>query len=1618
MLLSTRVPPCGVDEPAEALLRRRTLARDVSLTPNDWNVQPSKIPMRNKILIHAAAVSLALLAGTATQAQTYSNAVMALNPVGYWPLSETTQPPFGYYVATNLGSAGAVAPGYYETWYQPNGTAFYETNNILHVPGPIAGPPADQALLCGHIAGQGQFVVVPRTTNGVFNPATTIQAPFTIELWAMTTNLTAGLRPMVTQGRNSVMGDASIGYNNAFAGFGLGQYQGFFYFQLYCTNRTANGGPELDMKNIAANTWYHIAVTFDGTTETMYSNGVYVTSAAAEINAAGLAYVPDLVNPLIIGSGNAVPTGSGGTEWSGSLSEVAIYPTALDQTHIANHYAAATTSDNYAAAVQADSPSYFFRMNEPALTSYPSPSSYPTATNYGSLGTVGSGLYQPGTAPGVHGPTYSGFGAPASSRAVAINGFFGAVDIGNGSLDANLNPTNHQPVSVAAWFRANPADSRFQEIASHGDAGWRLAFNGNNGSSSTAPWDTHWNPGNGPELGGANLADVLTNGFVVNDGNWHMAVGVSDGTTNGLYVDGALFKTGTAVGSITGSTLDALIGGSPVHTVPSYNGGAANIRYFDGQIAHVAFWTNSLTAAQVSQLYGAAGVPPSITSQPASTVNANSGQLVSIPLTAKGSAPLIYQWYRSGGSAVAGQTTTALTFNPVTLANAGSYYAIVTNTAGRATSSVVALSVTGPPVVNQQSPTDVRVFVGTVPSLRVSAAGPQPISYQWTRDGSPVSGANASSYVPSTAATGAHTYSCLITNIYSANVPSTFSPITVSVLSRPTAPYPVAVLDDHAVDYFRLNEPDNGTGNNDLPAYDYAGGLNASYTNTVNAQPGYDSLFSPQTDPTETSANFGLFAFQDSYAGNVSSFLNFGTSNGSSAAFSLEAWVNGPYGQISGAGIVSLGYGGGGEQFDLDTGSGTANNFRFFVRNAAGGTALANGTNAPSDGLWHHVVGVCDEPNGQVYLYVDGQLTASGIIATNSGLLNSTDSMSIGSRQSGYGTGYNSQFVGNIDDVAIYNYALTPAQVLNHYTSAGVPPRITMQPSDVTTNEGTTATMTAAAVGTAPLSYQWYDNNNNPISTATTATLVLTNIQASQGGDYHVTLANAYTPAPVSSGSALLTVNSGPVMLATDLQPPFYIGYANRPFTYTVGVQGTAPFTYTWTRNGTVIAGATNSTYRFTTLVGTNLYAVHIANAQNPTGIDSGTVTNVGVAAPTLSPLAYHYKVQITFAGYNRGETLANFPALVRFGTNISGFDYSQMASPTGGDLRFTDDTGLNEIPYEIDEWNPSGISSVWVQVPKLAGPTNSIFAYWGNPGATAPVDWSTNGTVWVPLGGVAPYEVVYHLKEGALPFEDSTQQHPALAGVSPGTAAGMVGTGAAFTGGQLLDAGFVDVGDVFTASGWVNIPTGTSDQQTIWANQHGGYGLAGFAMFLNTYQHADQLIDFASGDGAGGGNESTTPAGSVPAGQWHLLTAAINRTNGAALFYVDGIVAGSSSQIVKDFTTYADLTVGSLTNGGAYFHGTMDEARIQQGDSSANWVWADYMTVAQNAAFENYGSVGNAGVTITARLIGGKLVLSWPSGTLLQAPTLNGPWSTNNVSSPYTNTPSGPQEYYRVIVH
>src|SRR5215471_1411336 len=151
--------------------------------------------MRTQKFLLTAAATLTLLAGVSARAQSYSNAVMALSPAGYWPLTETAQPSGGLYVATNLGSLGVAGQGYYATWWQTNGVSnvLATSNNIVHITGAITND-SDQGLQQGTV---GQYVVIPRATNGVANPAVTLTAPFSIEFWMYTTSSSGSLRPIL-----------------------------------------------------------------------------------------------------------------------------------------------------------------------------------------------------------------------------------------------------------------------------------------------------------------------------------------------------------------------------------------------------------------------------------------------------------------------------------------------------------------------------------------------------------------------------------------------------------------------------------------------------------------------------------------------------------------------------------------------------------------------------------------------------------------------------------------------------------------------------------------------------------------------------------------------------------------------------------------------------------------------------------------------------------------------------------------------------------------------------------------------------------------------------------------------------------------------------------------------------------------------------------------------------------------------------------------------------------------------------------------------------------------------------------------------------------------------------
>lgn len=335
----------------------------------------------------------------------------------------------------------------------------------------------------------------------------------------------------------------------------------------------------------------------------------------------------------------------------------------------------------------------------------------------------------------------------------------------------------------------------------------------------------------------------------------------------------------------------------------------------------------------------------------------------------------------------------------------------------------------------------VILYAGTGPALRISAVGNQPLNYQWLSNGVPITGATNAAYSPPANAVTTNSYWCVVTNSAGAVTSAVWS---VSVAQPPITSYPDAVLALQPLGYWRLNEtPDNGSGNQGAIGHDFAGGNNGVYSNTVLAATGY----SPVADPAGTAVNFGAFLPTNSAVMQIGT-LDFSAPPAGNGEFSVVAWVKGGA-QTSDAGIVSKGYGGGGEQFNLDTGSDTSptvHGFRFFVRDAFGKTHSCNSTIMP-DGNWHFLAGVCDESNGAVHLFIDGIDKADATISPGVAILSApigsapgASLVSIGSRAgSSTSTSFTNQFVGTIDEVAIFNRALTAGRVQELFAAAPVP---------------------------------------------------------------------------------------------------------------------------------------------------------------------------------------------------------------------------------------------------------------------------------------------------------------------------------------------------------------------------------------------------------------------------------------------------------------------------------------------------------------------------------------------------------------------------------------------------
>jgi len=190
-------------------------------------------------------------------------------------------------------------------------------------------------------------------------------------------------------------------------------------------------------------------------------------------------------------------------------------------------------------------------------------------------------------------------------------------------------------------------------------------------------------------------------------------------------------------------------------------------------------------------------------------------------------------------------------------------------------------------------------------------------------------------------------------------------------------------------------------------------------------------------------------------------------------------------------------------------------------------------------------------------------------------------------------------------------------------------------------------------------------------------------------------------------------------------------------------------------------------------------------------------------AQEPFDPAGYRHSARLVVVGLDGDEVLTDFPLLVKFSTNLPGFRYSQVRSPTAADLRFVDEWG-NEWPSQIEVWNPAGDSWVWVRTPVLSNGL-TLRAWWGADGVSEPA-YRHDGTTFAGPGFAAVWHMETNYIRDATGNGYHAQRIPVPAAVQ--TVPGVVGPAQRFNGrvgnnNRIVVGPALRVPAAFTVSAW-----------------------------------------------------------------------------------------------------------------------------------------------------------------------------------------------------------------------
>ncbi|WP_234425492.1 LamG-like jellyroll fold domain-containing protein [Streptomyces kebangsaanensis] len=322
---------------------------------------------------------------------------------------------------------------------------------------------------------------------------------------------------------------------------------------------------------VTDNEWHHAVVSASGSTQTLYLDGVRQGTLTGAVNHQSNKYT-------YIGAGFAAgswPASPGDISYfPGQIDEVAIYAKPLDAASVTRHYrarAGIVSGDGiqYRGAVTGDSPSAYWRFDEPAGTSTAKSVIAGGAANgtYADVALGQTGVFGTGD------NTAARFAGSASVRIPS------ASIEGDNSLAAELWFRTTRTGGVLATLQDAEIGQRPSKFSPY------LSIDG--AGKLRGQFYTTEYAGTKP----------IVSPQAVNDNIWHHAVLTSDGTTQTLYLDGV------AVGSLKG-TVETRPGQYAYLGAGWGNEGWMGVTgrhaYFQGDLDEAALYDHPLTADQVA----------------------------------------------------------------------------------------------------------------------------------------------------------------------------------------------------------------------------------------------------------------------------------------------------------------------------------------------------------------------------------------------------------------------------------------------------------------------------------------------------------------------------------------------------------------------------------------------------------------------------------------------------------------------------------------------------------------------------------------------------------------------------------------------------------------------------------------------------------------------------------------------------------------------------------------------------------------------------------------------------------------------------------------------------------